>query len=292
MSPGRRRFEVDPELYPFDSRWLERDGSAMHYVDTGDGTPVLMLHGNPTWSFLYRNVIRALDGACRCIAPDYPGFGFSDHPPGYGYTPEEHAGWVGALVDELGLHDTVLVVQDWGGPIGMAVAVDRPERVAGLVVCNTWAWPPRAFLRLFSLLMGSRVPGRWLNVRQNWFVRNLLMGMLPDDVAADARVRHAYRAPFPTPASREGTWVFPRAIRGAADWLAALEPRLASLSGRPVELVWAMKDPAFGTEKELGRWLRHFPDAGVDRLPDAGHYVQEDAPERVAAAVRRVLDRA
>jgi haloalkane dehalogenase len=89
--PRARKFEVDRAEYPFADRWLEREGSALHYVDEGSGPAVLMLHGNPTWSFLYRKVIKQLGGACRSIAPDYPGFGLSDHPPGYGYTPQEHA---------------------------------------------------------------------------------------------------------------------------------------------------------------------------------------------------------
>ncbi|MBI1819255.1 MAG: alpha/beta fold hydrolase, partial [Nitrospirae bacterium] len=88
----------------------------MHYVDEGNGTPVLLLHGNPTWSYLYRNIIKELVHEARLIAPDYPGFGFSDHPPGYGYTPVEHAEWVSALIDHLGLKKMILVCQDWGGP--------------------------------------------------------------------------------------------------------------------------------------------------------------------------------
>src|SRR2546426_9493886 len=136
------RSEVDSAEYPFADRWFERGGSALHYVDEGSGPPVLMLHGNPTWSFLYRNVIKQLGGAVRSIAPDYPGFGLSDHPPGYGYTPQEHAEWIHALIDDTGLKRFVLVLQDWGGPIGLSIAVERPEDVAGLVVLNTGAWAP------------------------------------------------------------------------------------------------------------------------------------------------------
>lgn len=100
--PRSRPFQLPEAEYPFAGQWLEGDGVAMHYLDEGAGRPVLLLHGNPSSSFLYRDVIKELRDACRCIAPDYPGFGFSDHPPGYGYTPEEHAAWIGALIDLCG----------------------------------------------------------------------------------------------------------------------------------------------------------------------------------------------
>lgn len=287
----QRRFPVSIAEYPFKDHWLQQDGTAMHYLDEGGGPPVLLLHGNPTWSFLYRKVIRGLRGLCRAVAPDYPGFGLSDHPPGYGYTPREHAERVEALVDHLGLEDYVLVVHDWGGPIGMALANRQPERLAGLVILNSWCWPAMANAWLFSLIMGGWPLGYLLQTRCNFFVRTLvpwgikgLEGRLPEVLAA-------YTAPFPTPASRRGTYVFPRSIRKARPWLEELEAGLDRLRSKPVELVWAMDDPAFGSERYIRRWLRHFPGAAVDRVADAGHYLPEDRPDRVVAAIRRVLDR-
>ena len=149
-SKPQRLFSVDQADYPFVDHWLTRDGVAMHYVDEGQGMPVIMFHGNPTWSYLYRNVIKALVGKCRSIAPDYPGFGFSEHPPNYGYQPKDHGEWVGALIDHLELDQFIIVVQDWGGPIGFSVAVERPEQVAGIVLCNTWCWPPAIDMKIFS----------------------------------------------------------------------------------------------------------------------------------------------
>src|ERR687892_589734 len=141
----RIEFEPSPELYPFQSKWLEVDGFRVHYVDEGSGQPLLMLHGNPTWSFLYRNPISRLRERFRCVAPDYPGFGLSDRPEGYGYTPAEHARVVERLVDELGLNELIVVGQDWGGPIGAWAAIQRPERVAASVFMNTWCWPADDF---------------------------------------------------------------------------------------------------------------------------------------------------
>jgi haloalkane dehalogenase len=285
-----RSFSVSEAAYPFQDHWFERDGVAMHYVDEGDGTPVLMLHGNPTWSFLYRDVIKGLTEACRCIAPDYPGFGFSEHPPGYGYTPQEHADWVTCLIDHLRLDPFILVVQDWGGPIGMSVAVDRPQSVTGLVILNTWTWPPDWNLWSFSCLMGGPV-GRYLHLRRNFFARRLVPWGIARKERKPPEVLRAYTDPFPTDKSRMGTYVFPRAIRKSASWLRSTEERLSRLCRRPVEMVWAMKDPAFGKESYIRRWQNHFPDAAVDRVQDASHYLQEDCPDRVAAAVRRLLDR-
>lgn len=258
-------------------------------MDEGEGRPVLLLHGNPTWSFLYRRVVGDLGERCRCVAPDLPGFGRSEAPDGYGFTPPEHARVVGRLVDELGLEDFVVVGHDWGGPIGLAVATDRPGRVAGLVLSNTWCWRPDPWMAAFSLLMGGPV-GRWLCLRRNFFARRIVpLGIHRRD-RRTGPVLEAYRAPFPTPESRVPTWVFPRAIRTSADWVAEVEARLDRLRGRPVELVWGMRDPLLGRRTHLERWRRRFPAAGVDRVEDAAHYLPEDRPDRLATGVRRVLD--
>ena len=286
-----RPFEVSQALYPFADNWFERNGAAMHYVEEGHGVPVVMLHGNPTWSFLYRDVIKAVKDECRAIAPDYPGFGFSAPPPGYGYTPQEHADWVKALVDELNLDRFVLVMQDWGGPIGCSVAVDRPEDVAGLVILNTWCWRTLMGGWIFSVIMGGRPLGRFLQLKRNQFATRILPSGILNDERKTPEVLKAYADPFPTPESRMGTWVFPRAIRKSGDWLEGIESRLYLLRRVPVEMVWAMKDPAFGSEKYIKCWQEHFPGAPIERLDDASHYLQEDRPDAVAGAIRRVLGR-
>lgn len=282
---------MDEREYPFESRWLERGGSAMHYVDVGKGRPVLMLHGNPTWSFLYRRVIRDLEGECRCIAPDYPGFGLSDHPEGYGYTPGEHARWVMELVDDLRLDGVVVVGQDWGGPIGLRTAVERSGRTAGLVMANTWCWAPDWRLRLFSRAMGGSTLGRWLQLEKNFFARRVVpLGIHRSERRTEA-VLESYRRPFPDRESRRGTWAFPRAIRTFAGWLDATWRQAGGLDSLPVGLVWGMKDPALGREAYLDRWRERFRDASVDRVEDAGHYLQEDRPGRLASGIRRCLRR-
>lgn len=160
ISTGRPSW-VPEHLYPFESRYREINGSQVHYIDEGAGRPLLFLHGNPTWSFLYRNLVLDLRDSFRCIALDYPGFGLSSAGDGYGYTAEAHAAAVEGFVEDLDLHDVTVMGQDWGGPIGLTVATCHPERFGGIVLGNTWAWPLNGNLHFefFGRVMGSK-PGR------------------------------------------------------------------------------------------------------------------------------------
>jgi haloalkane dehalogenase len=285
-------FTPSPAHYPFDSRWFESPVGPVHYLDEGQGRPLLLLHGNPEWGFVYRKLVLGLRDRFRCIAPDYPGFGLSAHPASsYGYTPAEHAEVVGALVDQLDLQDAVVMGQDWGGPIGMDVASRRPERISGLVMGNTWYWPADTLmLRSFSLIMGSP-PLQWLIRQRNFFVAPLMKRLLRTELSSE-EFEHYVRV-VPTPASREGIAVFPRQIRLAGPWLAELQRRVDStLTDRPIVLPWGLRDPAFGSEANLARWQAAFPKAEVVRLEQAGHYIQEDAPQSIIEAIVRVHGRA
>jgi haloalkane dehalogenase len=161
MTAAERPSWLSPDLYPFDGHVAELDAARVHYVDEGSGPPLLLLHGNPTWSFLYRDVVKGLRDRYRCIAPDYPGFGLSGPAAGgYGYTPAEHAAVIEQLVMRLELRDVTLMAQDWGGPIGFAVATRHPDRFAAFVIGNTWAWPKSdPGTQVFSRLMGGRSGG-------------------------------------------------------------------------------------------------------------------------------------
>ncbi len=280
-------FRPSPDLYPFESRWHESSKAGrMHYVDEGDGQPILMLHGNPTWSFLYRRVISGLRDRFRCVAVDYPGFGLSDRPTDYGYTAEEHAQVIGALVDSLQLSEFILMGQDWGGPIGLRIAADRADRVHGLVLGNTWFWPMTATNgKIFSRVMSSP-PLQWAILRRNFFVERLMPAgtstKLPDEV-----MWH-YRGVQPTPAARAGVAEYPRQILAAAPFLAQLERDVrARLGDKRVLLVWGMKDPAFPPKPVLGKMRTYFADHEVVELARAKHFIQEDAPEKIAAAIAR-----
>jgi haloalkane dehalogenase len=249
---------------------------------------VLLLHGNPTWSFLYRKVIAAVRHRCRCIAPDYPGFGLSDHPSGYSYRPFEHAQWIAELLERLELGPFLLVGHDWGGPIGLSLAVQQPERVKGIVLSNTWCWPPELRVRIFSWTMGGPF-GKYLNLRHNFFARVIVRIGIARPEARSKAVLRAYADRFPDRASRQGTYVFPRSLRTDAAWLSAIEGKLPVLRHVPVELVWGLRDPAFGHEGALRKWKRFFPGARIDRVAGASHYVPEDRPDRIAEALLRIV---
>ncbi|MEO1064909.1 MAG: alpha/beta fold hydrolase [Actinomycetota bacterium] len=278
-------FTPDPELFPFESRWYESSVGPVHYVDEGEGPVLLLLHGNPDWAFLYRRIVLGLRDDFRCVVPDYPGFGLSVHPDGYGYRPADHAAVIGELVDALGLDDVVVMGQDWGGPIGMEIASRRPDRIRGLVMGNTWFWPDDGrMLRAFSLLLGTPLM-QWLIRHRNVFVTLLMKRSLEAEVS-DAEFAH-YVDVVPTPESRRGIAVFPVEIRRSRPWLGQLEHRVATtLRDKQAVLVFGRRDPALASDAVVERWRREFPDATYIDLPDAGHYIQEDAPDAIVDAIR------
>jgi len=225
------------QFSPFQPHYADIEGVRVHYVDEGSGPPLLLLHGNPTWSFLYRDVIGGLRDRFRCIAPDHPGFGLSrPAPAGYGFTPAEHAHVLERLIERLELRGITMMVQDWGGPIGFAVAARRPDRFAAFVIGNTWAWPKEDLgTQVFSRLLGGPI-GRYLILRRNFFVERIIPGGVKRKRLSES-VMDAYRAPFPTPESRRPVHVFPREILGSVGFLAEVEAGLPALRDRPALLV-------------------------------------------------------
>ncbi len=281
-------FTPDPDLYPFESRWFDSSRGRMHYIDEGppggQGPPILLCHGNPTWSFLYRDIITALRGRFRCIAADYLGFGLSDRPAGFGYTIDEHARVVGEFVDHLGLDGYLSMGQDWGGPISMAVNVDRADRVRGIVLGNTWFWPADTLTtKAFSRVMSSP-PMQYAILRHNFFVERLVPMGTAHRLSA-AEMQH-YRAVQPTPEARKGVAEMPKQILAAGPLLGRLAGEVpAKLGDKPALFVWGMKDFAFRPGPTLPRMRATFADHVVVELPDAKHFIQEDAPEEIAAAI-------
>jgi haloalkane dehalogenase len=288
----QRPFNVDATEYPFQDRWFEHKGCSMHYVDEGQGggdnITIVMCHGNPTWSYLYRHIIKMLAPQYRCIAYDLPGFGFSDHPPGYSYKPQEHAEWVEALLFEhLKLDKFILVVQDWGGPIGLSIATRHPGNVIGVVISSTFIGAPNMVGKVFSTLMGTSL-GQYLILQHNFFAKTIVSMMLGKK--ASAATLKAYADPFPTPASRRGAAVFPVQIVAATPWLEEVKVRLHTLAAKPVEFVFGLKD--VGTRPaDIANWLSIFPNAGVQKIAEANHFTQEDCPENYVVAIQRIVAR-
>jgi haloalkane dehalogenase len=230
-------------------------------------------------------VIKGLKDRYRCIAIDYPGFGLSKAPPGYGFSPQEHAHTVEALVKQLDLTDVTLLCHDWGGPIGFATAARMPDRFTAFAIGNTWAWPmdrnPGA--QVFSRFLGGPIGG-YLIKQRNFFVETIIPSATKH-VGPDERVMEHYRRPFPTPESRRPVHVFPKAIVGETDWLREVARGLSSLDDRPALILWPTKDQAF-REGERKRWEQIFSDHRTVILEGAGHYIGEDAPKEIVTALR------
>ncbi|RST31691.1 alpha/beta fold hydrolase [Sphingomonas ginkgonis] len=273
---------LDRGLFPFKSRFRDIAGNRVHYIDEGDGPVLLMLHGNPTWSFLYRHLVRLLAPDFRCIAVDYPGFGLSQAAPDYGFTPREHSAVVEGLVDALGLDQLTIMVQDWGGPIGLGLAGRRPELTRALLIGNSFAWPATGGMIAFSRLFGSRL-GRWSITRQNLMARWLIPAGTNRTLSRPELA--AYYGPFPSPASRLPIWTFARQIRLSRAYLAEVEAGLRRIADRPALIAWGEADGAFrAADRE--RFERLFPAHRTVVLAGAKHFIQENAPDTIAAAIR------
>ncbi len=281
-------FTPDPALYPFTSRWFDSSRGRLHYVDEGptspQGPPLLLCHGNPTWSFLYRDIIVALRDRFRCIAPDYLGFGLSQRPPHFRYTVDEHAHVVGELVDQLGLDGYVSMGQDWGGPISLAVAVARADRVRGVVMGNTWFWPADALSMKAFIRFMSSPPMQYAILRRNFFVERLIPAGTGRRLSRT--VMDHYRGVQPTARDRAGVARLPKEILAARPLLQHLAEQVpARLGSKPALLVWGMKDRAFRPGPIIPRIRAAFPDHVVVELPHASHFIQEDAPGEISEAM-------
>ena len=282
---------LDRTLYPFATRSFDTPHGRMSYVDEGEGPTVLLVHGTPTWSFLYRSLITTLASRHRVIAADHLGFGLSDKPPDAPYRPRDHAARLGTLIDSLGLSDITLVVHDFGGPIGLGAALERMDRIERVIVMNTFLWPLESdrSIRRAGRVAGSWV-GRLLYRYLNFSVKVLLPAGLADRSALTPHLRAQYAGPFGTPDERTGTWAFARALLGESEWYARLWNRRAELSAVPMLLAWGMKDPAFGPGY-LARWREAFPHAHARTFDSSGHFVPEEAPRELSVAVEDFITR-
>lgn len=279
---------VDRSEYPFTSKWVDTSEGRLHYIDEGTGPPALFVHGTPTWSFEYRHVIRASKNACRCIAPDHLGFGLSDRPRQASYTPEAHARRLLDFVDGLGLDRFALVVHDYGGPIGLPLAL--AGRVTRLVLLNTWMWPfddDREMANRARLVSGRL--GRLMYRHLNASLRMLMPSAYAQRSRLTSAIHRQYLEPFRNADDRVMVlWPLAYALLGSSAFYRELYSRIETLRAIPTSIIWGLRDTAF-RPYQLARWKSDLPDASVLALDNAGHWPHEEAPSEVAEAIAEFL---
>lgn len=281
---GERPAWVDDELFPFESRFVELDGNVVHYVDEGSGPILLMLHSNPVWSFVYREVIAALRDRFRCIALDFPGFGLSTGAPGYRFLAQDHAELLVSFLDRLDLSELTLVGHGWGGPLGLYAAQQRPEVFERLILSNTWAWPLNGDLssEVFSRGMGGAM-GRALIRRFNPLVNFFIPSGHKRRKLSEAEMAH-YREAMPTPERRRACAALPGELVGAREFFTTLAGQLSAPAQLPTLIVWADADPIF-TDKYRARLEATFPNHTTAVLHGVGHFPQSDAPAEFSETI-------
>lgn len=266
----------------------------MAWLERGEGRTVVFLHGNPTWGFLWRQVMLSLDPkSFRCLAPDLMGLGFSSRIAASEHTLEAHAAWFGAWLDAMKLRNVIVVAQDWGGPIALRALADRPGLAAAIVLSNTVAGPPRADARptFFHRFAHSRGLAD-LVFRLGGFPQRTLWMAQHDRSSISGDVARAYLYPLPGLANNAAPLALARMVPLGPDHpslasLARCRDFMASFAG-PIELVWGVRDPILG--RVIGHLERTFPEARVSRH-EAGHFSPEEIPGPIADAVRSAASR-
>lgn len=280
---------IDREAYPFKPHYFARDGVRMHYIDEGQGDAIVMVHGTSTWSFLYRDLVKALAPHYRCIVPDHLGFGLSDKPQDAAYRPADHARRLRVLIDTLGLRDLTLIVHDFGGPIGLSYAIEQPHNVRSLIVFNTWMWSLRGEpVAELAGIFGRGQLGTVVFQHLNFEHRVLFKMAWGKRVTLSPAIYQQYLKPFTQPRDRQAIQTMARELRDSSAWYEELWQRRERIKDMPALLLWGLKDPIFKA-RHLGRWQALFTNAQTVTFPEAGHFVQEEVREVLGPLVGQFL---
>ena len=284
VNTNEPKFKVNKELYPFKSHYMTLDnGAKIHYVDEGKGEVLLLLHGNPTWSFLYRKIIMDLKDDFRVIVPDYAGFGLSTAPKDFSFKADAQAKLMNEFVEKMDLNNVTIMMQDWGGPIGFNIAINQPKRIKAFIIGNTWAWPLERFgHKAFSTLFGGYV-GQFISWTNDGIV-GFFMNQGVEHTLSD-EVLEMYHAPFKDRANRKQTHIFPAELWDADVFLSSVYKGLPSLANKPALIVWGTEDFAF-QEPERERFEMIFKNHTTLLLTESSHFIQEDAPHKISDAIK------
>jgi pimeloyl-ACP methyl ester carboxylesterase len=281
--------------FPFKPHFKTINAFRMHYVDEGEGEPIVCLHGEPTWGYLYRKFIPPLSKTNRVIVPDHMGFGKSDVPRDKPYTLAQHVDNLTRLLLDLNLSDITLVGQDWGGPIMFGFAVNYPDRIKGIVIMNTGIGVYPEGTRTWVSDMVEK--GTYENILGN--LKKTLPGLLTGGVAKGTKVTEtmirAYTAPFPDKASCRGALAFPLDIpvgrnHPSAPLMHSILERRNILRDKGKVIIWGLQDPVF-PRLVLDWWHKAYPGTETHELPEASHFLQEDVPDKIVNIIQRFLSK-
>ena len=283
---------LDRAAWPYTPRGVDTGDGVQHYVDEGTGAPVLLVHGTPTWSFEWRHAIARLRERHRVIAVDHLGFGLSERPSGARYRPEDHARRFRRFVDAACPSGPLtLVVHDFGGPIALDWALDHPDRLAHLVITNTWMWPldDDAGMRRGARFIASPI-GRWMYRRLNASLKLIMPSAYADKRRLTPAIHAQYLNVFPDAESRERVlFALAQSLLGSSAFYRSLWDRRDRLRGVDAHVLWGLKDSAFQPHI-LEQWKTALPRARVVTFDDAGHWPHEEAPDAYARALQAIVD--
>lgn len=275
---------LDRSAYPFTSNYFDINGQKLHYIDEGNGETIVFVHGTPSWSFDYRNVIKKLKANFRCIAIDHVGFGLSDKPEYYDYATRNHSKTLEKFVLDKNLDNITMVVHDFGGVIGLDFAIQHPEKIKRLVVLNAWLWSSKNdpdFIKLSKILKSPLLPFlyRYLN-----FSPRFILPKSFGERKISTHVLMQYTKPFADKSQRNGTVAFAKSLLNDQDWFEELWNKRQAISNKPTLFIWGMRDPVIKPHY-LDKFQSGFTNTKTIRLEASGHFPQEEQPEVVAKAI-------
>jgi pimeloyl-ACP methyl ester carboxylesterase len=275
---------LDKSEYPFKSNYFDINGHKLHYIDEGQGETILFVHGTPSWSFDFRNIIKKLKKDFRCVAIDHIGFGLSDKPEHYDYSTQNHSKTLEKFVLEKKLSNLTLVVHDFGGAIGFNFAIQQPEKVKNFVILNSWLWSSKTdpdFIKLSRILKSPLLPFlyRYLN-----FSPKFILPKSFGDSKISKQLLKQYTKPFADKTQRNGALTFAKSLLNDQDWFEQLWSKRQAISDKPTLFVWGMKDPVIKPHY-LDKFVSGFTNSKTIKLETSGHFPQEEQPETVTKSM-------
>lgn len=270
---------LDRNEYPFQSHFFETSFGKMHYVDEGEGFPIVFVHATPGWSFEFREIIKELSKTNRCIAIDHIGFGLSEKPISFDYRAESHAANFSFFINSLSLNDVTLVVHDWGGPIALSWAMENPEKIRKLIIMNSMLFSVKEVKQVKQMVsfVGSKLG--WFLVKEfNFFAKTVMKMLIVNKDSFPKHIHRHFYLHLGKKEERKGTWVFPRELVDADNWLKQLWSEREKINHIPTTFIWGMKSIAM-KEEQLNIWIEGWHTPKIIKIENAGHFPHIDQPK-------------